>query len=201
MKPTRQSSTSRSCPQTEPTQIGRGSPPAPTDTEPHRSARFETDRQKARVRTVHPPGGDDRGVLLDQPRLPLRPQRQQPADVHGRAGVDRAPDDPADDRGRVRPFGRRRLRLLPRADVDALQQRRDLARRGLRGGAGSGSVCRAAQRHLRHVAVDPVLSRNAGHAAGRARHGPVHHRRFPAAHVGSRGPLAAQRPRRRLRDR
>ena len=49
---------------------------------------------------------------------------------------------------------------------------------------------RAGQRPVRDAAEDTVLPGDARHAAGRARHGAVHHRRLSAAHLERRRPLA-----------
>ncbi len=52
----------------------------------------------------------------------------QHAGLHGRARPHRAGHDAPDDRRRIRPFGRRGLRLLADRDVDPVQQRHHAAR-------------------------------------------------------------------------
>ena len=80
------------------------------------------DRQ-AGVRPVRPPRGRALRLLVDQSRFPVAAEHQQHPGFHRRARADRAGDDAADDLGRIRPLGRLGLRLLPCADVDALQRR------------------------------------------------------------------------------
>ena len=57
------------------------------------------------------------------PDFPVRPQHQQHADLHGRTRPDRARDDAADDRGRIRSLRRLAVRLRAGPDVDAVQHR------------------------------------------------------------------------------
>ena len=57
---------------------------------------------------------------------------------------------------------------------------------------------RPRQRAVRDAAQDPLVPGHARHAARRARHGAVRHRRLPATHLERRRPLARQSPGRRF---
>ena len=79
-----------------------------------------------------------------------------------------------------------------------LQQRRDVAERRVPRRPRRRGADRPRQRTVRHAAQDPVVPRHARHAARRARHGAVRHRRLSAAHLERRRPLARRPPGRRV---
>ena len=96
-------------------------------------------------------------------------------------------DDAADDVGRVRPLGRLGVRLRRRCVMWTLFNTGVTSLElGLPRRAGGRRADRPRQRLVRHPAQDPVLPGDARHAAGRARHRAVHHRRLSAAHLERR---------------